>query len=119
MAALEPDAVVADIARRFDVTRQQVYDWRSAARRGQLALPGGVTGFVEVVAAAPGEEAAPDTDFDLVARAPAAAPAPTASEAGGRGITVEIVLAGGRMLRAPVDLPAGDLRRLIGVVERA
>jgi transposase len=28
MASLEPGAVVSNVARRFDVTRQQVYDWR-------------------------------------------------------------------------------------------
>ncbi len=50
MASLEPGAVVSDVARRFDVTRQQVYDWRRAARRGDLGMPGGVVGFVEVVA---------------------------------------------------------------------
>jgi transposase-like protein len=34
--------VVTNVARRFDVTRQQVYDWRRAARRGELGMPGGV-----------------------------------------------------------------------------
>ena len=46
MASLEPGAVVSGVARRFDVTRQQVYDWRRAARRGDLGTPGGVVGFV-------------------------------------------------------------------------
>jgi transposase len=44
MASLEPGAVVSTVARRFDVTRQQVYDWRRAARRGELGTPGGVVG---------------------------------------------------------------------------
>lgn len=49
-ASLEPGAVVATVARQFDVTRQQVYDWRRAARRGELGTPGGVVGFMEVAA---------------------------------------------------------------------
>ena len=49
VASLEPGAIVTDVARRFDVTRQQVYDWRRAARRGDLGMRGGVVGFVEVV----------------------------------------------------------------------
>jgi transposase len=99
MASLEPGAVVTNVARRFDVTRQQVYDWRRAARRGDLGMPGGVMGFVEVVAGPQG--AASDSAM--------AAP----------GVTVEIVLVGGRVLRTPADLPAADLRRLIGAVEGA
>jgi transposase len=87
MASLEPGAVVTNVARRFDVTRQQVYDWRRAARRGELGMPGGVMGFVEVVAGPQG--AASDRAM--------AAP----------GVTVEIVLVGGRVLR------------LIGAVEGA
>jgi hypothetical protein len=34
-------------------------------------------------------------------------------------MTVEIVLVGGRVLRAPASLPTAELRRLIGAVEGA
>jgi transposase len=34
--SLAPDAVVADIARRYGATRWQVYDWRRRFRRGLL-----------------------------------------------------------------------------------
>ena len=126
MASLEPDAVVATVARRFDVTRQQIYDWRRAARQGDLGLPGGVVGFVEVIADAPAHGAAIEAESTQTAAAPKAAPnaAPnTTTTAFGAvptsAMTVEIVLVGGRVLRAPSDLPTAELRRLIGAVEGA
>lgn len=117
MASLEPDAVVATVARRFDVTRQQVYDWRRAARRGDFGLPGGVAGLVEVVAAASAHGAAVEGESAKTDMAPATASG-TATTAVG-AVTVEIVLVGGRILRAPTGLPTSDLRRLIGAVEGA
>ena len=105
MASLEPDAVVSDVARRFDVTRQQVYDWRRAARRGDLGVPAGVMGFVEVVSGAAGDAPVMETESTLAALSSMA--------------TVEIVLVGGRVLRAPAGLPSSELRRLIGAVEGA
>ena len=35
--SLAPDAIVADIARRYDATRWQIYDWRRRFRSGRLA----------------------------------------------------------------------------------
>ena len=105
MASLEPDAVVSDVARRFDVTRQQVYDWRRAARRGDLGAPAGVMGFVEVVSGAAGDAPVMETESTLAALSSMA--------------TVEIVLVGGRVLRTPAGLPTSELRRLIGAVEGA
>lgn len=105
LASLEPDAVVSDVARRFDVTRQQVYDWRRAARRGDLGAPAGVMGFVEVVSGAAGDAPVMETESTLAALSSMA--------------TVEIVLVGGRVLRAPAGLPSSELRRLIGAVEGA
>jgi len=70
MASLEPDAVVATVARRFDVTRQQIYDWRRAARQGDLGLPGGVVGFVEVIADAPAHGAAIEAESRQTETAP-------------------------------------------------
>jgi transposase len=117
MASLEPGAVVTNVARRFDVTRQQVYDWRRAARRGELGMPGGVMGFVEVVAGPPGDDPAVAAEAAPIAVAPGSAT--TAAAMAAPGVTVEIVLVGGRVLRAPADLPAAELRRLIGAVEGA
>src|SRR6056297_463230 len=39
--SLVPGAKVADVARRHDVTRWQVYDWRKKLMAGALALPAG------------------------------------------------------------------------------
>ncbi len=118
VASLEPGAVVTDVARRFDVTRQQVYDWRRAARRGDLGMRGGVVGFVEVVPGpaldTPSVEGAPEP----IGVAPDSAPV-AAEEKWAPDMTVEIVLVGGRVLRAPASLPTAELRRLIGAVEGA
>jgi transposase len=49
---LAPGANVSEIARRYRLRPQQVYDWRRLARRGMLALPTeDQLGFVPIVAA--------------------------------------------------------------------
>lgn len=116
MASLEPDAVVASVARQFDVTRQQVYDWRRAARRGELGTPGGVVGFLEVVTGSPSASSSAE------ARPVAEVPGTTLTNAdtmAAPAATVEIVLVGGRVLRVSTTLPAAELRRLICAVEDA
>ena len=118
MASLEPGAVVSTVARRFDVTRQQVYDWRRAARRGDLGTPGGVVSFVEVVAGPPTDAPLAEAQTSPAVAAPESA-ATTAETATAPAAAVEIVLIGGRVLRAPVALPTAALRRLIGAVEGA
>jgi hypothetical protein len=69
-------------------------------------------GFVEVVAGPPGDDPATGSEAALIGAASDSAMAAP-------GVTVEIVLVGGRVLRAPADLPTGELRRLIGAVEGA
>ena len=101
--AFERGARVADVARRRDVSRAQIYQWRAALENGQLTEPGrDVVSFVPVDVAAPHaperRAMAPDPD-----RAP----------------VVEIGLAGGRSLRVPSSLPVAELRRLIRAVEGA
>lgn len=118
VASLEPDAVVSDVARRFDVTRQQVYDWRRAARRGELGMRGGVMGFVEVVPGPALEAPAVEDAPRPVGVAPESASV-VAEPTSAPDMTVEIVLVGGRVLRAPAALPTTELRRLIGAVEGA
>jgi transposase len=118
MASLEPDAVVASVARQFDVTRQQVYDWRRAARRGELGTPGGVVGFLEVVTGSPSASSAAGAEARPVAEVPGTTP--TNGDAMiTAAATVEIVLVGGRVLRVSTTLPAAELRRLICAVEDA
>jgi transposase len=96
--AAAPGVRVADVARRRDVSRAQVYQWRAALREGRLSEPGaGVVGFVEI-------------------GAPASTDAPQPSDP---GQPVEISLAGGRSLKIWSSLPTGELRRLIRAVEGA
>ena len=117
-ASLEPDAVVSRVARQFDVTRQQVYDWRRAARRGELGTPGGVVGFLEVVAGSPLANSAVEAEAMPVIAAPGTAPT-NADTMAKPAATVEIVLVGGRILRVATTLPAAELQRLICAVEGA
>lgn len=120
MASLEPDAVVSEVARRFDVTRQQVYDWRRAARQGELGTPGGVVGFLEVVAGPATSDPEDEAEVEAAPTAEAPERATIATNTTSPACaTVEIGLAGGRLLRVPVGLPTAELQRLIGAVEGA
>ena len=104
-ASWEPGACVADVARRFEVTRQQVYDWRAAARRGEFAGIEPRFGFVEVIAAPADDAVVP--------------PSAEVADLSATDATVEIMVKGGRSLRLPVAVPAADLVRLIRAVEGA
>ncbi|MPR13697.1 IS66-like element accessory protein TnpA [Microvirga tunisiensis] len=95
-------ASVAEVARRHDVTRQHLYEWRRELRRKHLA----VTGHPALV---PVE--VPDH--------PGAA---TAIPAVGRNIDdqrIEIVLCNGRIVRASTGLSDAVLMRLIRLAEAA
>ena len=75
-----------------------------------------------MIAAPPAHNAAVETESRQTETAPEIAPniATTAvSAVPALAMTVEIVLVGGRVLRAPSDLPTAELRRLIGAVEGA
>jgi transposase len=100
--AFAPEARVADVARRCDVSRAQIYQWRSELSGG---LPGTeIVGFVPV-------EMARD-DSTAVAFEPA-------TPCGASDPVIEIGLAGGRSLKTPSSLPVEELRRLIRAVEGA
>ena len=92
-------ATVAEVARRHDLTRQHIYQWRRELRRKGLWPCSGETVFLALDA--PGEDRA----VERVA-IPSAAP-------------VEIVLRGGRELRLHGGLGNDDLARLIRLVESA
>ena len=87
-------ATVAEVARRHDVTRQHIYQWRAELRHR-------------------GESLTQEVDFlsvEISTAASAQAPTPTA---------VEIVLANGRRLRGIEGLSAAGLTQLIRVLESA
>jgi len=104
--AFAPGARVALVARRRDVSRSQIYQWRAALREGRLSDKGGeVVGFVPVE----------------VPLAPSVAPNDALPGMGNFAAvsTIEISLAGGRSLKVPASLPTTELRRLIRTVEGA
>ena len=93
--AFAPGVQIADVARRRDVSRAQIYQWRAALREGRLTGTD-VVGFVPV------EMAGPRPTDALTADLP-----------------IEIALACGRSLKVPSSLPTAELRRLIRAVESA
>jgi transposase len=98
--ALEPGVRYADVARRHDISAPQLYQWRVALREGRLVDPGAdLAGFIEV---RPDESGAASVSPGGTGRA-----------------LIEVVMIGGRVLRAPASLPCAELRRLIRAVEGA
>jgi len=102
--AAEPGVTVAEVARRHALSRQQVYQWRSAMRQGRLVdASGGPFLAVEFVGGA-----TPAAGDDV----------PLAD--GPRGdLLIEVMVRQGRVLRAPASLSSGVLTCLIRAVEAA
>jgi transposase len=104
--AFAPGARVAVVARRRDVSRSQIYQWRAALREGRLSgSENEVVGFVPVEM-----PLAPSTGLN------GALPGTGSSAA---DALIEIGLAGGRCLKVPASLSSSELRRLIRTVEGA
>jgi transposase len=94
-------ATVTEVARRHDVTRQQIYTWRSELRRKSLLLPPASPVFLPV---------------DIpVARSPSG----VHKDADGLSAKVELQLCCGRSLRFGRDIDTAILTRLIRAVETA
>ena len=127
--AVGPPGRVAEVARRHDVSRQQVYQWRRELRRKGLLASGEPGPFLPVTLVdeggpSPGftgRDGAPRTD---TGPAPAGGdsacflapddPTPTRRTAAG---PVEIVLRNGRVVRATQDVPDHVLTRMIRIAE--
>ena len=90
-------ATVADVARRHELTRQHIYQWRIELRHKGLWGAETDVAFLSVETRAP--------------CSPNLLPA--------RGSAVEILLGNGRILRSVEGLSEADLLHLIRVVERA
>ena len=90
-------ATAAEVARRHDLSRQQIYQWRAELRRRGDILPDS-SGFLPVELS---------TTITTPPAAPMAAP------------MVEIELANGRRLRGIEGLSAAGLTELIRVLESA
>ena len=97
--AFAPGALVAEVTRRRDVSRAQIYQWRAELRRERQTEAGtGLIGFVPV---------------DVATSAMLEQPATLGDATDG---VIKIGLAGGRSLKMSSSLPA-ELRRLIRAVE--
>ena len=91
---------VAEVARRHDLCRQQIYQWRSAVRRGELVEGGG------------GRFLAVEFGGDIAAGAVSRADEPCEA-------IVEVFLRKGRALRVPVSIAPAVLTALIRAAEAA
>ena len=102
LEAAEAGVSVAEVARRHDITRQQIYQWRSAMRQGRLVdETGGPFLSIEYV----------NTSSDAVG--------PAMAESAEFEAVVEITLGKGRVLRTPAMIPPALLTALIQATEAA
>lgn len=101
-------ATVSDVARRHEVTRQQIYSWRQELKRHGALRPDDRPVFLPI-----GPPPSLSTPIDPEAMVPVSNPAlaPVATAA------VEIVLCNGRRLCVCGDIDDAALARLIRVVE--
>jgi transposase len=90
---------VADVARRHDLTRQHIYQWRREMRRKGLWPETDAPSFLPVEIAAP--STATETELPDVAA------------------EVTVVLRNGRQLRCPVRIEDAALTRLVRLLETA
>ena len=93
---------LARVARRYDVSRSQIYQWRHQLRKQGLLPGSAVTTFLPVDISAPLPNAEPALDDRMVSP-----------------LMVELCLAQGRRLRFDSCIDAAALTRLIQSVEAA
>ena len=104
----EPGVRFVDVARRHDVSRGLLWQWRDARRRGRLEMEG-APAFIpfHVVPALPG----PQMQTDMPAL-PDAAPDPVGHDPQ----RIEIVLPDGTALRVAEGISATALRRVLSAL---
>lgn len=103
----EPGVKFVDVARRHDVSRGLLWQWRDAQRRGRLVAEAPRFVALHVLPALPG----PQTQ----AVAPMT-PAPLADPDGSPDERIEIVLPDGTVLRVMEGIGAAALRRVLSVL---
>jgi len=97
--SMQPGVVVSEVARRHNLTSQQLFSWRHGAKQGRLALLEEAMSFVPVVATA--EEGH----------------LPSTSSASAKG-QIEIHL-GAAVIKAPEDVQAKHLTKVLRSVKAA
>ena len=102
----EPGAKLVAVARRHEVSRGLLWQWRDAQRRGTLVAEEATFMPVRVV---------PDLPAPASAAGPAAA-SPCADPAVERDDRIEIVLPDGTALRVPETVGSTALRRVLAAV---
>ncbi len=103
-------ATVSDVARRHEVTRQQIYSWRQELKRHGAFRPDDRPVFLPI-----GPPPSFQAPIDPVAIGPVSNPASVPASTS----EIEIVLCNGRRLRVAGDIDDAALARLIRVVETA
>jgi transposase len=113
-----PGAVFALVARRHDVSRGQLWKWRTQVRSGELTAAQAVPEFIPIrVLPAAAESVRQPRPADAPMNAPTSpmAPAPArAVESGARRI--EIVLPDGTCVRVDDQVGAAALRQVMAVL---
>ncbi len=104
--AEEPGASFVTVARRHEVSRGLLWNWRQQVRRGDL-VPEPMPVFVSV-------QVMSDPPLALPRPQPAPAPAPVQAE----GTRVEITLPDGTCVRVGADVGLASLRRIMAAVRR-
>ena len=101
--ASAPGSSVGAVARRHDISRSQIYQWRRAFRSGRLRSETfAVVDFLPVEVCVDNKDEAPSID-----------------ETPSADIMISIELRHGRTLRLPSTLPCHEIRRLVTAVESA
>jgi len=101
--ASAPGSSVGAVARRHNICRSQLYQWRRAFRSGRLGSKSlAVVDFLPV-------EVCDDSEDEE----------PTVDETPSADILISIELRHGRTVRLPSTLPCHEIRRLVAAVEAA
>ena len=101
--ASAPGSSVGAVARRYDICRSQIYQWRRAFRSGKLRSESlAVVDFLPV-------EVCDDNEDEE----------PTVDETPSAAIMISIELRHGRTLRFSSNLPCHEIRRLVATMEAA
>ena len=109
LAEIDGGATLTDVARRYDVSRGLLWQWRDAQRRGRLTAERATFVPVRLVP----ELAAPEPVEGVADLS--AVPCPVQGTAEGSR-SVEIALPDGTVLRVAEDIGLASLRRLLSVL---